>query len=108
MSAGSKPSNLKSEGSAPAILDDNGKKRYFICHGGPPVSKDGVTLEEVAKIERCVFLLLLPFFIIILLFLLFNSSCSYLSSRKRVGGRTGNSLRTELMIDMVDNLDMRD
>jgi len=52
MSAGSNPSNLKSEGSGPAILGDDGKKRYFICHGGPPVSKDGVTLEEVAKIDR--------------------------------------------------------
>jgi serine/threonine-protein phosphatase 5 len=52
MSAGSSPSNLESEGSAPAILSEQGKKRYFICHGGPPVSKDGVTLEEVAKIDR--------------------------------------------------------
>jgi serine/threonine-protein phosphatase 5 len=55
MSAGSEPTNLKSEGSAPAILSEEGKKRYFICHGGPPVSKDGVTLEEVAKIDRYVF-----------------------------------------------------
>jgi serine/threonine-protein phosphatase 5 len=56
MSAGSNPTNLKSEGSAPAILSEEGKKRYFICHGGPPVSKDGVTLEEVAKIDRYVYL----------------------------------------------------
>lgn len=45
------PSNLKSEGSQPAILHD-GKKRYFVVHGGPPVSKDGVLLEEIAKIDR--------------------------------------------------------
>jgi serine/threonine-protein phosphatase 5 len=54
LSAGSDLSNPKSEGSGPAILSPEGKKRYFICHGGPPVSKDGVTLEEVAKIDRYV------------------------------------------------------
>ncbi|ORY26050.1 putative phospho protein phosphatase [Naematelia encephala] len=46
------PSNKKSEGSQPAILSPDGKKRYFCVHGGPPVSKDGVTLDEVAKIDR--------------------------------------------------------
>lgn len=45
------PSSPKSEGSKPAILSE-GKRRFFICHGGPPVSKDGVTLDEVVKIER--------------------------------------------------------
>lgn len=54
LSAGSDPSNLKSEGSQPAILSDQGRKRYFVCHGGPPVSKDGVTLDQVAKIDRWV------------------------------------------------------
>jgi hypothetical protein len=87
MSAGSKPSNLKSEGPAPAILDDNGKKRYFICHGGPPVSKDGVTLEEVAKIERCVFFLFI--FLAPLLFLLvpFSSACRILEKADNRYGR---------------------
>ncbi|WVQ83409.1 hypothetical protein IAT38_005550 [Cryptococcus sp. DSM 104549] len=45
------PASPKSEGSQPAILHD-GHRRFFVCHGGPPVSKDGVTLEEVAKIDR--------------------------------------------------------
>lgn len=45
------PSSPKSEGSKPAILSE-GKRRFFVCHGGPPVSKDGVTLDEIAKIER--------------------------------------------------------
>lgn len=54
LSAGSEPTNLKSEGSQPAILSEKGKKRYFVCHGGPPVSKDGVTLDQVAKIDRYV------------------------------------------------------
>ncbi|WVN87414.1 uncharacterized protein L203_102593 [Cryptococcus depauperatus CBS 7841] len=44
--------NLKSEGSKPPILSDQGKKQYFICHGGPPVSKDGVLLDDVREIER--------------------------------------------------------
>ena len=52
LSAGLPPSSLKSEGSRPAILSPEGRKRYAICHGGPPVSKDGVTLDEVAKIDR--------------------------------------------------------
>ncbi|RSH94241.1 hypothetical protein EHS25_004044 [Saitozyma podzolica] len=52
VSAGLGPSNLKSEGSQPAILSPEGRKRYAICHGGPPVSKDGVTLDEIAKIDR--------------------------------------------------------
>jgi serine/threonine-protein phosphatase 5 len=52
VSADLAPSNLKSEGSQPAILSAEGRKRYAICHGGPPVSKDGVTLEEIAKIDR--------------------------------------------------------
>ncbi|KAL1410300.1 Palmitoyl-protein thioesterase 1 [Vanrija albida] len=51
LEASQAPSNLQSEGSQPAILYE-GKKRYFVVHGGPPVSKDGVLLEEVAKIDR--------------------------------------------------------
>jgi serine/threonine-protein phosphatase 5 len=52
VSAGLPPSNLKSEGSKPAILGPDGHKRYFVVHGGPPVSKDGVLLEEIAAIDR--------------------------------------------------------
>lgn len=52
ISASLPPSNPKSEGSKPAILSPQGRKRYFVVHGGPPVSKDGVLLEEVAKIDR--------------------------------------------------------
>lgn len=52
LSASQPPSNPKSEGSLPAILGPNGEKRYFVVHGGPPVSKDGVTLNEIAKIDR--------------------------------------------------------
>lgn len=52
LTASQKPSNLKSEGSQPAILGPDGNKRYFVVHGGPPVSKDGVELAEVAKIDR--------------------------------------------------------
>ena len=37
--------------SAPPILS-NGRKRFFIVHGGPPCSKDGVTLDEIEKIPR--------------------------------------------------------
>ncbi|KAL7419407.1 Palmitoyl-protein thioesterase 1 [Cryptotrichosporon argae] len=51
LSSSQPPRSLKSEGSQPAILHD-GRKRYFVVHGGPPVSKDGVTLDEVAKIDR--------------------------------------------------------
>ncbi|ODN74317.1 hypothetical protein L202_06735 [Cryptococcus amylolentus CBS 6039] len=51
LSASLPPTSPKSEGSKPAILHE-GKRRFFICHGGPPVSKDGVTLEEVSKLER--------------------------------------------------------
>ncbi|BEI85989.1 hypothetical protein CcaverHIS002_0602760 [Cutaneotrichosporon cavernicola] len=52
LSAGLPPSSLKSEGSKPAILGPQGNKRYFVVHGGPPVSKDGVLLEEIAAIDR--------------------------------------------------------
>ncbi|GMK58381.1 hypothetical protein CspeluHIS016_0504130 [Cutaneotrichosporon spelunceum] len=52
LSAGLPPSSLKSEGSKPAILGPDGHKRYFVVHGGPPVSKDGVLLEEIAAIDR--------------------------------------------------------
>ncbi|CAK9779552.1 unnamed protein product [Cutaneotrichosporon oleaginosum] len=52
LSAGLPPSSLKSEGSQPAILGPDGHKRYFVVHGGPPVSKDGVLLEEIAAIDR--------------------------------------------------------
>lgn len=45
------PSNLKSEGSQPAILSPDGKKRYFVVHGGL-FSKDGVTLDDVKNIKR--------------------------------------------------------
>ncbi|OCF32273.1 protein phosphatase 5 [Kwoniella heveanensis BCC8398] len=51
VTASQEPASSKSEGSKPAILHQ-GKRRFFICHGGPPVSKDGVTLAEVAKIDR--------------------------------------------------------
>lgn len=34
-----------------AILSPEGKKRYFIVHGGL-FSKDGVTLDDIRKIER--------------------------------------------------------
>lgn len=51
MSASQPPRSLRSEGSQPAILHD-GRKRYFVVHGGPPVSKDGVTLDEVKAIDR--------------------------------------------------------
>ncbi|ORX34306.1 putative phospho protein phosphatase [Kockovaella imperatae] len=36
---------------SPLILS-NGLKRYFIVHGGPPCSKDGVSLDEIEKIQR--------------------------------------------------------
>ncbi|KAK8861195.1 hypothetical protein IAR55_002014 [Kwoniella newhampshirensis] len=52
VTASKSPVDSKSEGSQPAILSPEGKRRFFICHGGPPVSKDGVTLDEVAKIDR--------------------------------------------------------
>ena len=34
-----------------AILSPDGKKRYFVVHGGL-FSKDGVTLDEIRKIQR--------------------------------------------------------
>lgn len=34
-----------------AILSSDGKKRYFVVHGGL-FSKDDVTLDEIRKIER--------------------------------------------------------
>ena len=34
-----------------AILSPEGFKRYFVVHGGL-FSKDGVTLDEIRKIER--------------------------------------------------------
>ena len=52
LTAGLPPSNPKSEGSQPAILSPDGRKRFFVVHGGPPVSKDGVLLEDVAKVDR--------------------------------------------------------
>lgn len=51
LSASQPPSSTKSEGSQPAILSPDGKKRYFIVHGGL-FSKDGVTLDDVKKIDR--------------------------------------------------------
>ncbi|TFY81347.1 hypothetical protein EWM64_g2659 [Hericium alpestre] len=39
---------LKKQG---AILSPDGLKRYFVCHGGL-FSRDGVTLDEIRKIER--------------------------------------------------------
>ena len=42
-----KPSGLWSS----AILSPEGKKRYFVVHGGL-FSKDGVTLDEIRKVER--------------------------------------------------------
>jgi serine/threonine-protein phosphatase 5 len=35
----------------PAILGPDGKKRIFVVHGGL-FSKDGVTLEDIRKIDR--------------------------------------------------------
>ena len=34
-----------------AILSPDGKKRYFVVHGGL-FSKDGVTLEDIRKLDR--------------------------------------------------------
>lgn len=34
-----------------AILSPDGRKRYFVVHGGL-FSQDGVTLEDIRKIER--------------------------------------------------------
>lgn len=51
LSASQTPSNFQSEGSKPAILSPEGKKRYFVVHGGL-FSKDGVTLDDVRKIQR--------------------------------------------------------
>ena len=51
LSASQTPSSTKSEGSQPAILSPQGKKRYFVVHGGL-FSKDGVTLDDVKKIDR--------------------------------------------------------
>lgn len=45
------PANKKSEGSKPAFLSPSGHKRYFVVHGGL-FSKDGVTLEDVRRIDR--------------------------------------------------------
>lgn len=40
------------EGPSPgAILSPEGRKRYFVVHGGL-FSKDGVTLDEIRKIGR--------------------------------------------------------
>ena len=36
----------------PPILSPAGLKRFFIVHGGPPCSKDGVSLEEIEQIPR--------------------------------------------------------
>ena len=52
VTAGLPPSNPQSEGSRPAILSPSGRKRYFVVHGGPPVSRDGYTLSDVASIDR--------------------------------------------------------
>ena len=52
LTSGLPPSSTKSPGSQPAILSSEGKKRYLVVHGGPPVSKDGVTLEDISKVER--------------------------------------------------------
>jgi len=52
LSATEAPTSKSSPGSHPAILSPDGKKRYLVVHGGPPVSKDGVTLDEISKIER--------------------------------------------------------
>ena len=52
LSSGLPPSNTRSPGSKPAILSSDGRKRYLVVHGGPPVSKEGVTLDDIAKVER--------------------------------------------------------
>lgn len=51
LSASQAPSSKQSEGSQPAILSPQGRKRYFVVHGGL-FSKDGVTLDDVKKIDR--------------------------------------------------------
>lgn len=51
LSASQAPSSTRSEGSQPAILSPQGRKRYFVVHGGL-FSKDGVTLDDVKKIDR--------------------------------------------------------
>ena len=38
-------------GSSNAILSPEGKKRYFVVHGGL-FSKDNVTLNDIRKLER--------------------------------------------------------
>ena len=35
----------------PAILSPEGRKRYFVVHGGL-FSRDGVTLDEIRKVQR--------------------------------------------------------
>lgn len=47
MVCATKPSKQK----AGAILSPDGRKRYFVVHGGL-FSRDGVTLEEIQKIDR--------------------------------------------------------
>jgi hypothetical protein len=45
------PSIPPSLSSSEAILSPEGRKRYFVVHGGL-FSKDGVTLEDIRKIQR--------------------------------------------------------
>ena len=52
LTASEPPSTQRSPGTAPLILSPKGKKRYLVVHGGPPVSKDGVTLADISKVER--------------------------------------------------------
>ena len=52
LTASQPPSSKSSPGTHPAILSPDGRKRYLVVHGGPPVSKDGVTLEEISKVPR--------------------------------------------------------
>lgn len=42
---------LPPESTNNAILSPEGKKRYFVVHGGL-FSKDGVTLDDIRKINR--------------------------------------------------------
>ncbi|KAG8893269.1 hypothetical protein FRB99_002093 [Tulasnella sp. 403] len=45
------PPSPTMKGEKPPILSPEGRKRYFVVHGGL-FSRDGVTLDEIKKIER--------------------------------------------------------
>lgn len=43
--------NTRTTWGKPTILSPEGRKRYFVVHGGL-FSRDGVTLDEIRKINR--------------------------------------------------------